>query len=65
MHDFLLKRYLQLKDLCEREVGQDLVEYALIVSLIALGATASVSNFATQINTIFSNFGVKIGTTTT
>jgi pilus assembly protein Flp/PilA len=37
-----------------REEGQDLVEYALVVALIALGAVASMKTVATAISTEFS-----------
>jgi pilus assembly protein Flp/PilA len=65
MHNFLLKLYLQMKDLVDGDEGQDLVEYALVVALIAFGATAGMSNLATGISTVFSNFGIKLGTIVT
>jgi pilus assembly protein Flp/PilA len=34
----LLKLYVKFQDLMSREEGQDLVEYALVVALIAFGA---------------------------
>jgi pilus assembly protein Flp/PilA len=40
--------------------GQDLVEYALIVSLIALAATAGMNTLATDINNAFSNLGTML-----
>lgn len=42
--------------------GQDLIEYALMVALIALAATAGMSSLATGINTAFSNLGNKLTT---
>lgn len=38
----------------KEESGQDLIEYALVVALIALAATAGMSNLAGGINTAFS-----------
>jgi pilus assembly protein Flp/PilA len=35
------------------EKGQDLVEYALVVALIGLGATAGMNQLATEINSAF------------
>jgi pilus assembly protein Flp/PilA len=35
------------------EEGQDLVEYALVVAIIALGATAAMGNLAGAISTAF------------
>jgi pilus assembly protein Flp/PilA len=49
----LLKLYVKFQDLMSREEGQDLVEYALLVALIALGATASMKILATAISTEF------------
>jgi len=37
------------------EEGQDLVEYALLVSLIALACVVGVQNIASAITTVFSN----------
>jgi pilus assembly protein Flp/PilA len=42
------------------ERGQDLIEYALVVSLIALAATAGMSAVATSISTAFSKVGSKM-----
>jgi Flp pilus assembly pilin Flp len=63
-----LKFYVKmqvLKDaLIRDERGQDLVEYALVVSLIALGATASMKSLATSFSTAFSKMGSKLATYT-
>jgi len=42
------------------EEGQDLVEYALIVALIALAATAGMNTLATAINSGFSTLGTTL-----
>jgi pilus assembly protein Flp/PilA len=49
-----------LSNLLKEESGQDLVEYALVAALIALGATAAMSTVATAIRTIFSTVGTRI-----
>ena len=54
----------QLQDLAKREEGQDLVEYALVVALIAFGATAGMSQLAQGLNTAFGNIGTTLGTYT-
>jgi pilus assembly protein Flp/PilA len=41
--------------------GQDLIEYALVVALIAFAATAGMSSVASKINAAF----VTVGTTLT
>ena len=46
MNDMLLKLYVKFQDLMNREEGQDLVEYALVVALIAFGATAGMKALA-------------------
>jgi pilus assembly protein Flp/PilA len=49
-----------LKDLVLQEEGQDLIEYALIVALIAFAATVGMGTLATDINLAFSNIGTKL-----
>ena len=44
---------LKLRSLIEREEGQDLVEYALVVALIAFGAVTAMKGLGTEINVAF------------
>jgi pilus assembly protein Flp/PilA len=44
-----------------QDEGQDLVEYALVVALIAFGATVGMKGLATGLNTAFSNISTKLG----
>jgi pilus assembly protein Flp/PilA len=44
--------------------GQDLIEYALVVALIAFAAAAGMTSVATQINAAFTNIGTKVATYT-
>ena len=44
---------LRLKGLLAEETGQDLVEYALVLALIAFGCTAGMQALAGGINTAF------------
>jgi pilus assembly protein Flp/PilA len=46
------------------ERGQDLIEYALVVALIAFAAAAGMTSVATKINAAFSNIGTKLTTYT-
>ena len=55
MNTMLLKLYVKFQDLMSREEGQDLVEYALVVALIALGAAASMKTLASAISTEFTS----------
>ena len=47
------------------ESGQVLVEYALVVALIALAATAGMNTLASDINNAFSTVGSTIASYTT
>ena len=63
MKDLLVKLSVKLdllKDAVKNEEGQDLIEYALIVALIAFAATAGMSSLATSLNTAFGNIGTKL-----
>ena len=48
---------IHLKNLFLNEDGQDLVEYALVVALIALAATAGMQVLATDISNAFNTVG--------
>jgi len=61
MNNLLLNVFVKLQDLASREEGQDLVEYALVVALIAFGATAGMKNLASGVNTAFSNISSQLG----
>ena len=63
MRDALLKLYIKMQILREED-GQDLVEYALVVGLIALAATASMKTLATTIGSAFTSVGTKLTTYT-
>jgi pilus assembly protein Flp/PilA len=64
MNDTLLKLYVKFQDLASREEGQDLVEYALVVALIAFGATAGMKALASGLNTAFNNISTNLSTYT-
>jgi pilus assembly protein Flp/PilA len=53
MNTMLLKLYVKFQDLKNREDGQDLIEYALLAGLIALGATAAITSIGGSVGTIF------------
>jgi pilus assembly protein Flp/PilA len=63
MKDTMLKLYIKmqnLKDLLKQDEGQDLVEYALVVALIALAATAGMKTLASDISNAFSTVGTTL-----
>jgi pilus assembly protein Flp/PilA len=55
-----LSLYLFVRNLLEREEGQDLVEYALVVALIAFGAITGMGFLATGINNAFSGIATTL-----
>ncbi|HEV8416331.1 MAG TPA: Flp family type IVb pilin [Bryobacteraceae bacterium] len=54
----------RLRHMLGDERGQDLIEYALVVALIAFAAAAGMTSVATKINAAFSNIGTKLTTYT-
>jgi len=54
MRDTLLKMYMKFQGL-KNDEGQDLVEYALLVALVALVCVTGVNNVATAVNSVFTN----------
>ena len=60
MTGMLLKLYIKFQGLLSREEGQDLVEYALLVCLIALAAITGVSKVAGAVNLVFSNISASL-----
>lgn len=68
MRDIGLKLYVKMQNLKDAiirdESGQDLVEYALVLALIALAATVSMKALATVIGTAFTSVGTKLTTYT-
>jgi pilus assembly protein Flp/PilA len=62
MNTLLLRTYLFMKQMLEQEDGQDLVEYALIVALIALSAGVGLKALASGINHAFQSVSVALAT---
>ena len=60
MNDMLLKLSIKLKTLLSNEEGQDLIEYALVVALIAFGATAAMSTLSKDLNSVFTDLGTQL-----
>ncbi|HEY1902855.1 MAG TPA: Flp family type IVb pilin [Terracidiphilus sp.] len=61
MNTLLLKLHVKFQDLANREDGQDLVEYALVVALIAFGATAGMNALASGLNSAFQGISTTLG----
>jgi pilus assembly protein Flp/PilA len=52
--------YSGMQRLTKREEGQDLIEYALVVALIAFAAVASMQALAVDINLVFAGIGTAL-----
>lgn len=58
-----MKNFKQiLVALVNDESGQDLIEYALVAALIALGSVAAMNTLAGSIGTAFGSVGTKLTT---
>jgi pilus assembly protein Flp/PilA len=56
-----LKKAREVAQVLHREdSGQDLIEYALIAALIALGAVVGMGFVASAINNAFNSIGLKL-----
>ncbi|MGA7258004.1 MAG: Flp family type IVb pilin [Terracidiphilus sp.] len=62
MKDTMLKLYVKAQNLLSSDEGQDLVEYALVIALIALAATAGMNALASDISAAFTTVGTTINT---
>jgi Flp pilus assembly pilin Flp len=60
MHDQFLRLRLKLWEFLEGEEGQDLIEYGLIVTAIALAAISGIQHFASAVATLFNNIDNSI-----
>jgi pilus assembly protein Flp/PilA len=60
MKNSFLMLSVKLQNMLSREEGQDLVEYGLLVSLIALAAIVGMKALATDINLAFTNLGTAL-----
>ena len=57
----LLKLQFKIEELANREEGQDMVEYALVVGLICFGAASASQFLAAGLATTFSNLNTSLG----
>jgi len=55
MENMFLKLYVKFQSLANDQRGQDMVEYALLSSLIALALIASIPPIATAVTHVFNN----------
>ena len=60
MNNLFLNLYVKFQELKNREEAQDLVEYALVIVLIAIAAVASLGALAGKITGVFSAIGADL-----
>lgn len=56
----VIAKFTRVLKLLAREQGQDMVEYALLIALIAFAATSGTKTLASKINTTFVNLGTTL-----
>lgn len=60
MNNMLARVYVRFHDLKRGEQGQDLVEYALLMSLICLTLISGIDGIATAVGHVFSNISSSL-----
>jgi pilus assembly protein Flp/PilA len=55
MNNLLLKLFINLQNLRKSEQGQDLVEYALLLTIVSLALVTSINSIAHAVNNVFTN----------
>ena len=63
-NDVCLRLHFGIRDFIVREEAQDLVEYALIVALIALACTAGMNKLASGLKGAFSSIATTLSSDT-
>jgi len=51
----MLKLYVKIEKLLSQDEGQDLIEYALVVAIVSLSATAAMETLAETVSTFYTN----------
>jgi pilus assembly protein Flp/PilA len=65
MNALMLNLLVKMQTLMNREEGQDLVEYALVVALVAFGATAALKSLGSGLNNAFSSISSTLSSSLT
>ena len=55
MNKLMLNVLVHVQNMLNNEEGQDLVEYGLVVALVAFGAVAAMKLLGTEISTVFTD----------
>jgi pilus assembly protein Flp/PilA len=65
MKDPILKLFVKIQVWTMSEEGQDLAEYALVVALVAFGATAGLKNLGSGLKTAFTTISTTLASSLT
>lgn len=60
MNTFFIRTLLRIRQIIEDEQGQDLVEYALVVAVVAFGTITGMGYLARGINHAFSGIATTL-----
>jgi len=60
MKDAILRLYVKLQTLATDNEGQDLVEYGLLCTLIALALIAGISHLGAAVSSAFTNISSSV-----
>lgn len=60
MRELLFRLFVKFQTFKNSEEGQDLVEYALVIAMIAFGATAGMSALSKGINNAFKTISTTL-----
>jgi pilus assembly protein Flp/PilA len=60
VNTLILNFYFKTQEWMRREEGQDLVEYALLITLISLAVVGGVQHVASAINNVFSRISTTL-----
>ena len=62
MNNMLIKMYVTLQNLKDREEGQNMAEYALVAALVSLAAISILPTIGSSILKIFTNLSTSLAT---
>lgn len=65
MNKFIFNSWAKLRALKNGDEGQDLVEYALVVAMLAFGATAGMTGLASALNNVFTQVSTTLSNSIT
>jgi Flp pilus assembly pilin Flp len=60
MNNMFARLFVKFQDLSRGEQGQDVVEYALLMSLICLTLISGIDGIATAVTRVFSNISSSL-----